>query len=198
MLQLEIFFDAAREAFYQRIEARAKAEPEVAAYFLSGMEDDRAWEWRDRLAQDAPHVIAYGLRGVGGERAGTIDLPIGDDEGSRIYVRRKAGHGKPARTMWAVERRFRHRTLLRVLPETGRRHQIRVHLAAIGHPVLGDLLYGRGDEDYLTLVREGRDVRVAEGGPRRQLLHCARLVFDDPSSSGRVEVVAPLPADFGV
>ena len=46
------------------------------AYFLSGMEDDEAWEWRDRLAQDAPHVLAYGLRGVGGERAWTMDSAV--------------------------------------------------------------------------------------------------------------------------
>ncbi len=63
------FFEAARAAFYEAIAARAEAEPEVAAYFLSGLEDEQAWEWRDRLADDAPHIIAYGLRGLGGERA---------------------------------------------------------------------------------------------------------------------------------
>lgn len=135
------------------------------------------------------------VAGVVVDDAGRIDLPIGDDESSQVYVRRAAGHGQPARTAWRVERRFSDRTLLRVEIETGRRHQIRVHLAAIGHPVLGDILYGRPDADYLTLVREGRDVRREQGGPLRQLLHCARLVFEDPAGE-RIEVVAPLPADF--
>jgi 23S rRNA pseudouridine1911/1915/1917 synthase len=136
------------------------------------------------------------VRGVLREREGTIGLPVGKAEGSSVYVRREAGRGKPALTEWRVERYLEDRTLLRVTLKTGRRHQIRVHLAAIGYPVLGDILYGRGDDDYLTLVREGRDVRVERGGPRRQLLHCARMRFDDPAAPGCVEVTAPLPADF--
>ncbi len=134
--------------------------------------------------------------GVLREDAGRIDLPIGDAVGSRVHVRREAGRGQPAQTAWTVERRFADRTLLRVVPETGRRHQIRVHLAHIGHPILGDILYGRSDDDYLTLVRDGRDVRQEQDGPLRQLLHCSRLVFRDPAGE-RVEVAAPLPADFG-
>jgi len=136
------------------------------------------------------------VRGVPSDDAGTIDLPVGDAERSRVYVRRAAGRGRPALTEWKVERRFEDRTLLRVVLKTGRRHQIRVHLEALGHPVLGDLLYGRSDDDYLTLVGEGRDVRAEEDGPSRQLLHCARVVFDDPATGERVEVTAPLPADF--
>ena len=135
--------------------------------------------------------------GVVRQDAGRIDLPIGDAVGSRVYVRREAGHGQTAETAWTVERRLAGRTLLRVMPATGRRHQIRVHLAQIGHPVLGDILYGRPDADYLTLVREGRDVRREQGGPLRQLLHCARLAFRDPAGD-RVEVTSPLPRDFDV
>ena len=135
--------------------------------------------------------------GVISDDAGRIDSPIGDAVGSRVYVRREAGRGQTAQTGWTVERRFPDRTLLRVTPETGRRHQIRVHLAQIGHPILGDILYGRSDADYLTLVREGRDVRREQGGPLRQLLHCERLAFKDPSGD-RVEVTSPLPRDFEI
>lgn len=138
------------------------------------------------------------VRGVVGPAEGTIELPVGDAEDSAIYTRRAAGHGQPAWTGWTVERRHAQCTLLRVRIKTGRRHQIRVHLEALGHPVLGDLLYGRSDADYLTLVHEGRDVRRDEDGPRRQLLHCARLVFRNPDGSGPVEVIAPTPADFDV
>lgn len=128
---------------------------------------------------------------------GTVDLAIGADAGRRVFVRRAvADAGERAITRWRVERRLHEATLLRLLPETGRRHQLRVHLAAIGHPILGDILYGRPDGDYIDLVRGTRDARRDEGGPVRQLLHCARLVFPDPAGTGTVEVRAPLPPDF--
>ena len=122
---------------------------------------------------------------------GTIDLPIADGDRSRVYVRRETrADGERAVTRWRVERRLPGATLLRIFPETGRRHQIRVHLAAIGHPVAGDILYGRPDADYLALVAGSGDVRRDTGGPARQLLHCARIAF--PGG----EVAAPLPEDF--
>jgi 23S rRNA pseudouridine1911/1915/1917 synthase len=128
--------------------------------------------------------------------AGTIDVPIGDAMRSRVWERREVGHGQLARTDWRVERRLGDRTLVRVFPHTGRRHQIRVHLAAIGHPILGDLIYGRPDEDYLRRLRGEADPRDSEGGPTRQLLHCESLAFDDPDGHVRCRVVAPLPGDF--
>ncbi len=136
------------------------------------------------------------VAGVVEEDEGSVNLPIGDAGGSKVYVRREVGRGQPAVTAWRIERRLADRTLLRVFPKTGRRHQIRVHLAAIGHPVLGDLLYGRPDEEYLDLVRSGRDVRRAREGPLRQLLHCARLAFPDPSGLGTIEVTSEAPADL--
>lgn len=127
---------------------------------------------------------------------GTIDLAIGPARGSRVHARLAAvADGRPARTRWRVERRFANRTLVRVVPETGRRHQIRVHLAAIGHPILGDLLYGRTDEAYLQLARGEADPREREGGPRRHLLHAGRIVFPAPTGE-TVDVVSPLPEDF--
>jgi len=137
---------------------------------------------------------------VGGEVAGddgTIDLAIGEDAGRRVYVRREVqGNGERAVTRWRVERRLTGATLLRLFPETGRRHQLRVHLAAVGHPILGDILYGRSDADYLDLVTGTRDARSDDGAPARQLLHCARLVFSDPAGAGEIDVAAPVPADF--
>lgn len=137
------------------------------------------------------------VRGAIEGEVGRIDLPIADARGSRVFVRREAGaDGRPCRTDWAVERRFADRTLVRVVPRTGRRHQIRVHFAAIGHAILGDILYGRSDRDYLDLVAGRGDVRRTEGGPRRHLLHAARLVFPDPARPEGVEVVSDLPDDF--
>ena len=127
---------------------------------------------------------------------GIIDLPIGEDDERRVYVRRtvKTG-GERAVTRWQVTRRLAGATLVALFPKTGRRHQLRVHLAAAGHPILGDILYGRPDDDYLDLVAGGADARRREGPPFRQLLHCARLVFPDPEGSA-IDVRAPLPADF--
>jgi len=137
------------------------------------------------------------VRGVVVGDFGTIDRPIGADEGRRVFVRRAvAPGGERAVTRWRVERRLEEATLLRLFPETGRRHQLRVHLAAIGHSIVGDILYGRPDADYIDLVSGARDARRDEGGPARQLLHCARLVFPDPAGPGSVEVCAPLPQDF--
>ena len=127
--------------------------------------------------------------------AGRIDQPIGPARESRVWIRLEAGHGKPATTDWRVERRFGVATLLRLFPATGRRHQLRVHLAALGHPILGDVLYGRTDSEYLRLVRGEAAARRASG-PERHLLHCARLGFPDPEGGPRIEVEAPLPPDF--
>lgn len=137
------------------------------------------------------------VRGEFAESAGEIKIPIGPAEGSKVHTRlAPASDGKPSHTAWRVERRLSSNTLLRVFPKTGRRHQIRVHLESIGHPVLGDLLYGRSDEDFLDLVRGVRDARHDEGGPTRHLLHCARLVFPDPNGPGRIAVDAALPPEF--
>ena len=146
------------------------------------------------------HVHKEYLAIVGGEIAaddGTIQLPIGEDDGRRVFVRREVkDQGERAVTRWRVERRLAGATLLRLFPETGRRHQLRVHLAALGHPILGDILYGRPDADYIDLVKGTRDARRDDGGPARQLLHCARLTFPDPAGTTSVVVAAPLPADF--
>ena len=140
------------------------------------------------------------LAAVAGETAreeGTISFPIGEGDRSRVFVRREVtAGGERAVTRWRVERRLSGATLLRLFPETGRRHQLRVHLAAIGHPILGDILYGRPDADYLDLVNGIRDARHDDGGPTRQLLHCARLAFPDPHGSGEIEVGSTPPGDF--
>jgi len=136
------------------------------------------------------------VRGAVRGEVGTIDLPIGEAAGSRVWERREVGHGQPSRTDWCVEQRLDGRTLLRVAPRSGRRHQIRVHLAAIGHPILGDLLYGRPDEDWLGRLAGAPDPRRADGGPTRQMLHCAALEFADPDGGDPAHVVAPLPEDL--
>jgi len=110
--------------------------------------------------------------------SGIIDAPIRRDRVRRQCMAIDAA-GRPARTAYTVKEQFSGYTLLEVCPETGRTHQIRVHLASIGHPVVGDIVYGTKSE----LVG-------------RQFLHALRLSFLLPTSKEAVEFTTPLPVDL--
>jgi 23S rRNA pseudouridine1911/1915/1917 synthase len=112
--------------------------------------------------------------------AGTIDAPIGRHPRDRIRMSIDGAEPREARTHFEIERVLASATLLRVRLETGRTHQIRVHLAAIGLPVCGDRQYGTPDA-Y---------------GLERQFLHAARLAFMHPMTGRPVDVSSPLPADL--
>ncbi len=113
-------------------------------------------------------------------KTGTIDAPIGRDPRVRTRMAVGGSGAREARTRFTLERALRSTSLLSVLLETGRTHQIRVHLQAIGHPVVGDPEYGTNG-----LL-----------GLERQFLHAARLAFDHPVTGERVEVRSPLPEDL--
>jgi 23S rRNA pseudouridine1911/1915/1917 synthase len=113
-------------------------------------------------------------------RTGTIDAPIGRDRRDRVLMSIDTDDPREALTHFEMERALPRATLLRITLETGRTHQIRVHLAAIGHPVCGDPQYGTS----------------GEYGLRRQFLHATRLAFAHPVSGVPVDVSSPLPADL--
>ncbi|MGB2712110.1 MAG: pseudouridine synthase, partial [Conexibacter sp.] len=113
-------------------------------------------------------------------RSGTIDAPIGRDRRVRRRMSTDTDEPRDARTHFTLERALPDAALLRVVLETGRTHQIRVHLQAIGHAVAGDPEYG-------TPGRFGLE---------RQFLHAARLAFAHPITSEAVDVVSPLPEDL--
>ncbi len=113
-------------------------------------------------------------------RSGTIDAPIGRDRRTRTRMSTDTDVPRAARTHFELERAYAGFALLRVTLETGRTHQIRVHLEAIGHPVAGDPEYGKAGELGLT----------------RQFLHAARLAFAHPVTGEPVDVRSPLPPDL--
>ena len=123
------------------------------------------------------------VEGVVALDAGSIDAPIGRDPRYRQQMAITTASSREARTHFRVVQRFSRHTLLLLQLETGRTHQIRVHLQAIGYPVVGDPVYGpTGKHDTLPLSR--------------QFLHAYQLAFNHPITGQRIELEAPLPKDL--
>ena len=112
-------------------------------------------------------------------RSGTIDAPLGRDRRVRTRISSDTDEPREAITHFETEQTFEGFTLLRVRLETGRTHQIRAHLKAIGHPVVGDPEYGRPGL-----------------GLPRQFLHAERLAFRHPATGAEVDIRSPLPNDL--
>jgi 23S rRNA pseudouridine1911/1915/1917 synthase len=119
------------------------------------------------------------VRGRPRSRRGRIEAPIGRDRSDPLRHSLDTDTPREAVTHFEVERLYERHALLRVRLETGRTHQIRVHLAAIDLPVAGDVVYG-----------------VTEPGLPRQFLHATRLAFPHPFSGRRVNAESPLPVDL--
>lgn len=134
------------------------------------------------IARDVLREYLALVQGRPGARAGTVDAPLGRDRRVRTRISTDTDDPHAAVTHFEVERAMPTCTLLRVRLETGRTHQIRAHLLAIGHPVLGDPDYGIA----------GRH------GLKRQFLHADHLVFTHPVTGGSVAVSSPLPADLAI
>jgi 23S rRNA pseudouridine1911/1915/1917 synthase len=121
---------------------------------------------------------------------GKVEVPIGRDPRNRVKMAaRPSGEGRPALTLYRVIERFDEFTLLDVMIKTGRTHQIRVHLAYINHPVVGDSTYDGGRNNSLKNVRW----RAAAAKLKRPFLHAAQLSFIHPARGERVDFTAPLP-----
>jgi 23S rRNA pseudouridine1911/1915/1917 synthase len=130
------------------------------------------------------------VRGIVTRDRITIEHPLGRHPTDRKRMSIHSRTARDARSNLVVLERMREApasTLVAVLPETGRTHQIRVHLASIGHPCLGDVLYGGGS----------RESRVGEGGEfSRHALHALRLALEHPRTHARLVYFAPMAQDF--
>jgi 23S rRNA pseudouridine1911/1915/1917 synthase len=134
------------------------------------------------------------------EDEGLVDVPIGPHPGNKLKMAVVRHGGRPARTGFLVLERYRDFTLVRLFPKTGKTHQIRVHMAHLGHPLAIDPLYHAGrNMDGLFLSRFKRDYRPTREEERpliaRLPLHAERLRFTEPSGE-RIELHAPLPKDL--
>ena len=128
---------------------------------------------------------------------GTFDAPIGRSERDRQRMSTRARRGRAAVTRWRVLERYAVAEWLEVALETGRTHQIRVHLADAGHPVLGDARYGGGPSRARGFHGPGLAwAREAAGHAGRQALHARALEFDHPRTGERLRIESPLPADL--
>jgi 23S rRNA pseudouridine1911/1915/1917 synthase len=116
-------------------------------------------------------------------RSGTIDAPVGRDRVSRKLMSTRTDSGREARTHFEIVEELPRTSLLEVKLETGRTHQIRAHMAAIGHPVVGDSAYGGG--------KSGKRLGLA-----RQFLHSRYLRFRHPSTGAYLACESKLPADL--
>jgi 23S rRNA pseudouridine1911/1915/1917 synthase len=151
----------------------------VAKTSEAALEMRRTWEKRE--VRKAYQAIVHGWVE---NSEGVIDAPLGRDEQSHIAVKdRVRADGAPSQTEYKVVRHFSRAegrfTLARIWPRTGRKHQIRIHLAHIGHPIVGDKLYGHDEDCYLALVQQ----RLSEAQKARlifpnQALHAYEVEFE--------------------
>ena len=142
---------------------------------------EEAHERLEQLVRDRALERTYLalVRGRPRSRRGTIDAPIGRDRNDPTRISLDTAAPRAAVTHFEVEELLPAHALLRVTLETGRMHQIRVHLAAIDLPVAGDPVYGAPEPEL-----------------RRQFLHAARLAFPHPFTGVRVDAESPLPPDL--
>jgi 23S rRNA pseudouridine1911/1915/1917 synthase len=129
------------------------------------------------------------VRGVIGREEFVIDAPVGRHPTERKKMSTRTRVGRPARTRVRVLERFAAASLVEAVPETGRTHQIRVHLAASGHPILGDAVYGNWGSG-------ARRHTTAPAPAARQALHAAALTVTHPTSGERFTFNAPLWPDL--
>jgi 23S rRNA pseudouridine1911/1915/1917 synthase len=187
---------AAREFFaLPTIHMPFRLDRETSGVWLAGKRREPASQMQKavqrRLVCKSYLAILDGFLG----EAVTVDRPIGRDLASRVWTKRRVvdpPEGQPALTRFEPIEWRSGFTLARAIPATGRLHQIRVHAAFLGHPVVGDKVYGPDETLYIEFVERGFTPRLARALPlRRQALHCESVEIP-----GFGRWTAPLAADL--
>jgi 23S rRNA pseudouridine1911/1915/1917 synthase len=150
--------------------------------------EDLADQFRDREVFKSYVALVHGQVE---KRTGQIDQPIARDRGNRTRMAVVRG-GRPALSIYRIRKRFERFTLLNVELKTGRTHQIRVHLAWLKHPVVGDEAYGSGRDK--TVPDHKLRSEIANLG--RQFLHAEQLGFRHPRTKEEMRFTAPLPTEL--
>lgn len=141
--------------------------------------------------------VALALRNFQ-EDGGTVEASVGRNPKNRLKMAVREGiDTREARTHWRVLERFRGVAQVECKLDTGRTHQIRVHMAHIGHPILGDETYGGGADLAIQLISPyDTSLRAALKGVQRQMLHAHDLKFDHPRTGELMHFKQPPPRDF--
>ncbi len=147
-----------------------------------------AGQFKNRTVGKDYLALVYGAMAAD---SGTIRLPIGRHPVDRKRMSTRSRRGREAETGWRVVRRLVGVTLLELRLKTGRTHQIRVHCAAIGRPIVGDPVYGRSKASA-----DSAGMQTLLGSIRRQMLHAWRLEIIHPRSGARMRFESPLPQDM--
>lgn len=148
-------------------------------------------QFKDRHVKKIYKALVYGDVK---EDAGVIELPIGRHPKDRKKMSTASRRGKISVSRWTVVERFGYVTLLDVSIETGRTHQIRVHLSSQGYPVVGDAVYG-GARKKLKEIRDEAP-RAVVGRIKRQALHSSSIGFRHPVTGKYMEITSSLPHDM--
>lgn len=145
-------------------------------------------QFRDRKVFKSYIALVHGELA---ENTGKIEAPIAREKHNRTKMSIRA-HGRYALSLWKVKKRFEKFTLLAVEIKTGRTHQIRIHLAHINHPVIGDETYNAGRDKSVKDL----EVRRAIQNLNRFFLHAEKLSFTHPATNEKMNFTVPLPAEL--
>jgi RluA family pseudouridine synthase len=191
---------ARREPYRPRAVHRLDRDTTGAVIFAKSREAEQhlSRQFQERTVQKEYLAVLHGELPAD---AGSVEAPVSahEHELERVFVDER--RGKSAVTPYEVVERFRGFTLVRARPQTGRRHQVRIHFSHIGYPIAADRVYGGGDAVRLSSFKRGyRPKRGQEETPilARPALHASAVTFFPVATATPIRVEAPLPRDFQV